>query len=254
MLRTALISSAVLVAHVAGNDEHRYEKEDYINLFGDNLIPDANPSESYPFFDLAFCQPEELTEKKQSLGEILGGSRKVYLRNFKLQFMMDIPKTALCEKKVTAEDVDKFRDAILNDWRMTMYFDEIPLKSLIGLHDPKGGVFLWNHYHFEFSYNGDRVIEANIHTSNVQDHRMILDEGKATVVPFTYSATWKPTTVQFEDRPANNPKEIYDEEIDIQWFSIINSFILVVLLTSFLAFITIRLLKKDFQRYVFVSH
>lgn len=38
-------------------------------------------------------------------------------------------------------------------------------------------------------------------------------------------------------------------QIDIQWFSIINSFVLVVLLTVFVAFIIIRILKRDYQRY-----
>ena len=259
--RGSLAASAALLVvacagGVAADEDHRYQAKDFINLFGDSLIPDANPSESYPYFDLAFCKPKDLMEKKQSLGEILGGSRKMYLRNYRIQFASGTPKTILCDKRLSREEVAHFRAAILDDWRVTLYFDDIPLKTLIGVHDQKGGVSLWTHYHFEFSFNADRVIEANIHTTNEPDHKIELPADDAAFpaegvhVAFTYSTAWKATTVQWEDRPANNPKEILDEEIDIQWFAIINSFILVVLLTSFLAFITIRLLKKDFQRYV----
>ena len=53
----------------------------------------------------------------------------------------------------------------------------------------------------------------------------------------------------FDDRAANNANELYQEEIEIQWFSIVNSFVLVLLLTGFLAFIVMRILKKDYQRY-----
>jgi hypothetical protein len=42
---------------------------------------------------------------------------------------------------------------------------------------------------------------------------------------------------------------MYPEEVDIQWFSIINSLVLVLLLTFFLTFILLRILKRDFQKY-----
>jgi len=40
---------------------------------------------------------------------------------------------------------------------------------------------------------------------------------------------------------------------EIHWLSIINSFVLVLLLTAFLAIILMRILKKDFSRYMEVD-
>ncbi len=37
---------------------------------------------------------------------------------------------------------------------------------------------------------------------------------------------------------------------EIHWLSIINSFVLVLLLTAFLAIILMRILKKDFSKYM----
>lgn len=40
---------------------------------------------------------------------------------------------------------------------------------------------------------------------------------------------------------------------EIHWLSIINSFVLVMLLTAFLTIILMRILKKDFSRYMEVD-
>jgi hypothetical protein len=39
------------------------------------------------------------------------------------------------------------------------------------------------------------------------------------------------------------------QELEIHWLSIMNSFILVLLLTGFVAVIIMRILKRDFSRY-----
>jgi ATP-dependent Zn protease len=77
----------------------------------------------------------------------------------------------------------------------------------------------------------------------------ITDE-KPTKIDFSYSVKWEPTTKEFSQRLEKYVEmKMFPEEIEIQWFSIINSLVLVVLLTSFLAFIMMRILKKDFQNY-----
>ena len=43
---------------------------------------------------------------------------------------------------------------------------------------------------------------------------------------------------------------IGEQSIEIHWLSIINSFVLVILLTAFLAMILMRALHKDFARYM----
>lgn len=45
----------------------------------------------------------------------------------------------------------------------------------------------------------------------------------------------------------------FDDDVEIHWLSIVNSFVLVLLLTAFLAFILLRVLKNDFARYLDVD-
>jgi hypothetical protein len=70
-------------------------------------------------------------------------------------------------------------------------------------------------------------------------------------VEFSYSARWVTTNVVHADRMALHSRSaIGEQSIEIHWLSIINSFVLVILLTAFLAMILMRALHKDFARYM----
>jgi len=244
---TTIILSA-LVLLVAAHDDQRYDLQEKVPLFVDNLLPDNNPSESYPFFRLSFCPPPEpMKHKSQTLGEVLQGSRKIYSK-YDIRFGVDIPSEVLCARTLNAEDITNFRDAIRDSWHFTMYYDEIPLKGYIGEVDKKGQIYLYTTLHFKLSFNRDRIIEAKV-TPDLSTKVLLPDDAKTLEATFSYSAKWHETDVSFEDRSANNAVELYVEEVEIQWFSIVNSFVLVILLTGFLTFIVLKILKKDYQRY-----
>jgi len=68
-------------------------------------------------------------------------------------------------------------------------------------------------------------------------------------VAFTYSASWTSTNYPFEDRMDLYEDTFFNQELEIHWLSIMNSFVLVILLTGFLAIIIMRVLKSDYARY-----
>jgi len=67
-------------------------------------------------------------------------------------------------------------------------------------------------------------------------------------IEFTYGATWTPTDIPFEKR-RNLYEGFFVQELEIHWLSIMNSTVLVILLTGFLAIIIMRVLKADYSRY-----
>lgn len=75
--------------------------------------------------------------------------------------------------------------------------------------------------------------------------------GKPVTVKFTYSVEWVESTVRPEER-----MDVYSQHtfmpaaLEIHWLSIINSLVLVMLLTAFLAIILMRVIKNDFTRYM----
>jgi Endomembrane protein 70 len=122
----------------------------------------------------------------------------------------------------------------------------LPLVGMVGeLSDEGDNKFkhlLYTHKSLSLAYNGNRVIEVNLTSSAPVE----VEVGKP--VHFTYSVVWKPTEVKFHDR--------FDKYLDlpffehqIHWFSIFNSFMMVVFLVGLVSMILIRALKKDYARF-----
>lgn len=250
-MQVALVLLTVAIATAFAHDDQRYDSNEAVPLFVDNVIPEDNPSESYRYYSLAFCKPDEEKHKTQTLGEVLQGSRKIYSQ-YDLPFNVDVPRNVLCTKVLSESEIDDFRYAIAHQYHFTMYYDEIPLRGYVGSTDANGDVYLHVNLHFKMSRNRDRIIEAHVEPD--EGTKVLLKPlQKSLEVTFSYSAKWMDTEVAFEDRTANNAAEHDSGEIEIQWFSIVNSFVLVVLLTAFLVYIVLKILNKDYQRYALLE-
>lgn len=137
-----------------------------------------------------------------------------------------------------------------------MYIDELPIWGMLGEYmmaevpsatpgapsTVKEQGFLSTHKEFSISYNGRQIIEVNLTTENP---RPIV---AGSIGALTFSVNWVPTTKTFEKR--------FDRYLDfdffehqIHWFSIFNSFMMVVFLCGLVALILMRTLKNDYARY-----
>ena len=97
------------------------------------------------------------------------------------------------------------------------------------------------------------MIAVNLTTD--PQKRVELIVGRESSVQFSYSANWQPTDVVFSERDSYHlASSMHDQSTEIHWLSIINSFVLVLLLTAILAVILMRVLHKDFARYMELEH
>lgn len=80
----------------------------------------------------------------------------------------------------------------------------------------------------------------------------ITDVDKPIEVEYSYSVEWIPETLEWKDRLSKytGSRLFVPASFEIHWLSIINSFVLVLLLTAFLTIIMLRVLKNDFSRYM----
>jgi Endomembrane protein 70 len=70
-------------------------------------------------------------------------------------------------------------------------------------------------------------------------------------VKFSYSVLWEEEQLEWKDRMSRYADSRFvPSSFEIHWLSIINSFVLVLLLTAFLTIILLRVLKNDFSRYM----
>ncbi|KAF0984689.1 hypothetical protein FDP41_000588 [Naegleria fowleri] len=221
-----------------------YERYDAIDLVIEKLWSKGNPSETYGYQQLPFCDVKASTAT--SLGEELTGSGDSVISKYDIGFQVDVPpETELCAKSLKKEDLERLRQAIKDDYLMLMYYDGIPMIVHIGYYDSlENKYYLYNSYKFSLTYNGNHVITALATPSSKVD----VTSNDVTQIKFKYSAEWKPTTKQYVTRVNYFINMNFNsEELEIQWFSVINSLIFILVLTSFLTFIIIRMLRKDYD-------
>jgi len=101
---------------------------------------------------------------------------------------------------------------------------------------------IFTHRSLSIAYSGNRIIEVNLTSENP----VPIEAGQQ--LSFTYSVHWKETTKSFEKR-FNRYLEYDFFEHKIHWFSIFNSFMMVIFLCGLVAIIMFRTLKNDFARY-----
>ncbi|KAL1197129.1 Transmembrane 9 superfamily member 4 [Cardamine amara subsp. amara] len=239
---------------ISDGSDHRYKVGDDVPLYANKVGPFHNPSETYRYFDLPFCSSAPVKEKKEALGEVLNGDRLVSAP-YKLEFLGEKNAEVACRKRLSREDVAKFRDVILKDYYFQMYYDDLPIWGFLGkvVKDGKSDpseykYYLFNHLQFEIFYNKDRVIEIIVRTD--QNYLVDLTEDNEVEVDFTYTVRWKETEIPFEKRMEKySLASSMPHHLEIHWFSIINSCVTVLLLTGFLATILMRVLKNDFVKY-----
>ncbi|KAI9087924.1 hypothetical protein K1719_030254 [Acacia pycnantha] len=231
----------------ADASDHRYKEGDMVPFYVSKVGPYSNPSESYRYYDLPFCKPDRVKEKKEALGEVLIGER-LYNASYHLEFRQDKHSKVLCKKTLKKEEVAKFRSIVQKDYYYEMYYDDLRVWGFIGAvhwgeYPSDKKYYLYNHIHFEIFYNKDRVIQ--IQPLTMRSTLVDLAEDKEIDVEFLYSAEWKETDTPFEKR-----RNIYYLPFSSSyWFSIINTCGATLLQTGFLAAVTLRVLKKDFVKY-----
>lgn len=258
LIAIGLFSAIIIV------NSRRFHTHDHIALVANTVGPFNNPTETYPFYSLPFCEVSGKQRRhKQDLGETLSGSRKV-ATPYDITFLDPVSWRSLCEVSLGPKDLKEFKDAIEDDYFFELFLDDMPMWGYVGevVHEDfllgksiQGArVYLYPHLHFSIGYNNDQVVSANV-TTDPKKRVDITDISSEKEVAFTYSVEWiHIPELKYEDRMKHYlDSNFLPTTFEIHWLSIINSFVLVLLLTAFLTIILMRILKKDFSRYMEVD-
>ncbi|CAL9167999.1 unnamed protein product, partial [Musa hybrid cultivar] len=140
----------------ADGSNHRYKEGDRVPFYANKVGPFHNPSETYRFYDLPFCTPEHVTDKKEALGEVLNGDRLVDAP-YELNFREDKQSKSLCKKHMS-KDVTKLRNAVSKNYYFQMFYDDLPLWGFLGRIDKnkvdssENKYLLFKHIQFDILY------------------------------------------------------------------------------------------------------
>ncbi|XP_040994928.1 transmembrane 9 superfamily member 5-like isoform X2 [Juglans microcarpa x Juglans regia] len=145
----------------ASPNHRQYNMGDLVPLYVNKVGPLNNPSETYYYYDLPFCRPDPVIQKKESFGEVLNGDR---LTNalYELKFRENITGKTLCQKRLRVPEVAKFRDVVSEDFYFQMYFDDLPLWGFIGKVEEESEILvIWNESAAKFENRMDKYTRTS---------------------------------------------------------------------------------------------
>mmetsp|Transcript_18342 Transcript_18342/g.25871 ORF Transcript_18342/g.25871 Transcript_18342/m.25871 type:complete len:677 (-) Transcript_18342:216-2246(-) len=271
----------------AGTSNHRYKNGEHVELWVNKVGPYANPQEAYGYYLLPYCAPdtkhhpegkdtEKFNElKAHSLGERLGGHALRHSGHdvvFQAKDGEDVKTESCTTAPLTAKQAGKFRKAVQHRWFYQMYLDDLPVWGMVGemlpeitdsvkqekddlerlehvmdLTDEDAAnlkPFVYTSRNLMIYYNKDRIIKVDL-TSDPKSLKEAKENEKLT---FTLYVSWHATDDQFHSRWNRYLDHAFFKH-QIHWFSIFNSFMMVLFLTGLVALILLRTLKKDYARY-----
>ncbi|KAG6406936.1 hypothetical protein SASPL_134553 [Salvia splendens] len=236
----------IFLAFVASPVFGKYKADDPVTLWVNKVGPYNNPQETYNYYSLPFCRTSKTAAHKWGgLGEVLGGNELIDSQ-IDIKFKKDVGKTVICEIELDAAKVKQFKDAIDNSYWFEFFMDDLPLWGFIGEVLPDKNRdnkhVLFTHKSLVINYNGNQVIHVNL----TQENPKSLEEGRT--LDMTYSVKWTPTNTTFARR-----FDVYLDypffEHQIHWFSVFNSFMMVIFLTGLVSMILMRTLRNDYAKY-----
>ncbi|XP_042035692.1 transmembrane 9 superfamily member 1-like [Salvia splendens] len=237
-----VLSFAFFVASSLG----KYQDNEAVTLWVNKVGPYNNPQETYNYYSLPFCRPKgNPGHKWGGLGEVLGGNELIDSQ-IEIKFKRDVEKTSICKIELEGTKVKQFKDAIDNSYWFEFFMDDLPLWGFVGetlpdrTHDNRH--VLLTHKNLVIHYNENQIIHINL----TQENAKPLEEGR--VLEMTYSVKWIPTNISFARR-----FDVYLDypffEHQIHWFSVFNSFMMVIFLTGLVSMILMRTLRNDYAKY-----
>lgn len=243
-LSIVLLLLTIVKYSASDEHDHRYDDRAEVVLWMNTVGPYHNRQERYSYYTLPFCAGPKtnINHYHETLGEALQGV-ELEISGLHIDFKSNIVKTDYCSVTLDDKKYAAFIYAVKNYYSYQMYIDDLPIWGMVGEADEdEKSYYIYTHKKFDIGYNHDQIVDVNLTTEG----KVKLEQG--IKLTFTYEVNWTPSNVRFEDR--------FDKYLDvsffqhrIHWFSIFNSFMMVLFLIGLVSMILMRTLRKDYARY-----
>ena len=206
------------------------------------------------------------------MGEHLGG-HSLRHSGHDILFLSKSKEPETCTTKpLTLLEADQFAKAIQHRWFYQMYLDDLPVWGMVGEMLPKADSFnlkekddlerldhiselddsqvgnlhpyVYTKRNLIISYNNDQIVKVDL----TSDPKSLVQVKEGAKLDFALHVQFETTSDEFHTR--------FDRYLDheffkhpIHWFSVFNSFMMVLFLMGLVALILLRTLKKDYARY-----
>jgi len=195
--------------------------------------------------------------RSNSIGEYLGGHALRHSGHM-VKFapkQSTFSESCTTPKPLTEADALAFAKAAEHTWVYQMYLDDLPIWGVVGEMIPTGDgkddelkPHVYTKRTLSIKYNKDRIVEVDL----LSEPKSLVEVKAGTKLTFETTFMWQATTNEFHSR--------FDKYLDqpffkhhIHWFSIFNSFMMVLFLMGLVALILVRTLRKDYAKYGLIA-
>lgn len=242
----------------------------------------------YEYYSLPFCLPKNgsIHYKSENLGEVLRGDRIVNTP-YEVRMAEDIPCTLLChepQKPIhwSPQESQTVDDRIQHEYFVHLLVDNLPAATRVinpetnelqfehGYRlgtDMDGNSYINNHLKLTLLYHKPspeiyRVVGFHVEARSISLNDLkfndkhctipnkptpqIVDPKTGTTLLFTYEVEWEHSQISWASRWDTY---LAMNDVQIHWFSIINSLVVIFFLSGILTMIMVRTLRRDIARY-----
>jgi len=254
-----LLLSSSLAVLIRGELASQYGVGDFVPVSINTVGPCRNPNEKYGFFDkVPFCEPKD-GSRNMVEGSVFMGDRAI-LSDYKLPFKKNMGEPlVVCEMTLDQNGIKRYREIIGENYMFEFFVDHnLLVTGFLGKEEVVGAdeeglggkhyFFLFTHWNFHCEYNGYYVISCRITTD--LDKQQEVEFGEDLALSFSYSVEWEEVDVAVQDRLLYHVRRLVrSQPLEVHWLSTLNSFILVILVTAFVALVFTTILRADCARY-----
>uniref|UniRef100_A0A9J2Q2V1 Transmembrane 9 superfamily member n=1 Tax=Ascaris lumbricoides TaxID=6252 RepID=A0A9J2Q2V1_ASCLU len=247
-----LLSFAFVVVNCASAT--KYKQGENVPVYVNKVGPYGNTHETYHFYQLPICRPEKVIHKSLSLGQVLEGDR-IAESNFRINFGIDERFRTLCGKYMISEsDFNMLERAIEEQFYIELIVDDFRVRTFLGYVDEENNfphshkIFLYNNFIFIIEYNPDLQEIISVKLQSDVDSAKDMSTFEKNELEWFYSVHW--TTTKQRVRQEEDKQAFFNARtMRIQWISVLNSALLVVLLVLLVGFILLSVVRRDLNRY-----
>lgn len=212
-------------------------------LWMNTVGPYDNRQETYSYYSLPFCsgKKKDIEHYHETLTEQLQGI-ELEFSGYDIQFKVDVPHTESCMVYLDEAKLKTFVYAVANRYWYQCYLDDLPVWGIVGKKEEDDKHYIYTHKKLDIAYNGQQIVEVTL----TSEKKELLTLGAK--LRFSYEVNWKPSETSYKHR--------FEKYLDpnffqhrIHWFSIFNSFMMVIFLVGLVSMILMRTLRKDYARY-----
>lgn len=233
----------ILPLVICDEKNHKYHEGEELILWFNNLVSVNNPQETYSYSKFPFCNGgSSIKNNFIGNGGIMEGF-KLKDKGIEIEFERQTDIESFCEFDLNDDCREEFNDVVYRKYSHQMYIDDLTILSAAGYYDEiTNETYLYTHFAFNIFYNINSIIavKANMERS--------VCLSKSFMINFTYSVQWSATETKF-DQKFNNYLDTEYFENSIHWYSILNSFIMVLLLCALVIQIVFKTISQDANQF-----